>query len=184
MDLLSKKKILEEYGDVFDTLSSLRQEPDLEAEKSIQPVQYMPQKIPVPMREEIMKKIDELIGQKIVAKVNETPDWISSMVVFKKPQSNKLRICIEPLDFNQVIQKPIYPQLTIGDIIPQLSQAKGLSVLDAKDGFWEIKLDKENSYLTAFWSPCGKLRWLRMPFGIHQKKMKEDKLSTFQTFQV
>ena len=61
MDLLSKSKILEEYGDVFDTLSFLRQEPDLEAEKSIQPVQYMPQKIPVPMREEIMKKIDELI---------------------------------------------------------------------------------------------------------------------------
>ena len=184
MDLLSRSKILEEYGDVFDTLSFLRQEPDLEVEKGIQPVEYMPQKIPVPMREEIMKKIDELIEQKIAAKVNETPDWISSMVVFKKPQSNKLRICIEPLDFNQVIQKPIYPQLTNGDIITQLSQAKGLSVLDAKDGFWEIKLDKENSYLTAFWSPCGKLRWLRMPFGIHQKKMKEDKLSTFQTFQV
>ena len=83
---------MEEYGDVFDTLSFLRQEPDLEVEKGIQPVEYMPQKIPVPMREEIMKKIDELIEQKIAAKVNETPDWISSMVVFKKPQSNKLRI--------------------------------------------------------------------------------------------
>ena len=91
MDLLSKKKILEEYGDVFDTLSSLRQEPDLEVEKSIQPVQYMPQKIPVPMSGEIMKKIDELIEQKIVAKVNETPDWISSMVVVNKPQGKKLR---------------------------------------------------------------------------------------------
>ena len=91
MDLLSKKKILEEYGDVFDTLSFLRQEPDLEVEKSIQQVQYMPQKMAVPMSEEIMKKIDELIEQKIVAKVNETPDWISSMVVVNKPQSNKLR---------------------------------------------------------------------------------------------
>ena len=184
MDLLSKKKILEEYGDVFDTLSFFRQEPVLKVEKSIHPVQHMPQKIPVPMREEIMKKINELIEQKIVAKVNEPPDWISSMVVVNKPQSNKLRICIEPLDFNQVIQKPIYPQLTIGDTIPQLSQAKVLSVLDAKDGFWEIKLDKESSYLTAFWSPCGKSRWLRMPFGIHQKYMKADKLSTFQIFQV
>ena len=91
MDLLSKKKILEEYGDVFDTLSFLRQEPDLEVEKSIQQVQYMPQKMAVSMREQIMKKIDELIEQKIVAKVNETPDWISSMVVVNKSQGNKLR---------------------------------------------------------------------------------------------
>ena len=91
MDLLSKKKILEEYGDFFDTLSFLRQEPDLEVEKSIQQVQYMPQKMAVSMREEIMKKIDELIEQKIIAKVNETPDWISSMVVVNKSQGNKLR---------------------------------------------------------------------------------------------
>ena len=41
------------------------------------------------------------------------------------------------------------------------------SVLDAKDGFWLVKLDEESPYLTTFWSPCGRLRWLRMPFGIN-----------------
>ena len=44
------------------------------------------------MKEEIMKKIDKLFEQKIVAKVNEPTDWISSIVVVKKRQSNKLRI--------------------------------------------------------------------------------------------
>ena len=47
-----------------------------------------------------MKKTDELIEQKIVAKVNEPTDSISSMVVVKKPQSNKLCICIDLRDLN------------------------------------------------------------------------------------
>ena len=46
----------------------------------------MSRKIPVAIKEEIMKKIDELTVKKIVAKVNEPTDWISTMVVVKKPQ--------------------------------------------------------------------------------------------------
>ena len=102
------------------------------------------------MKEEIMKKVDELIEQKIVAKVNEPIDWISSMVVVKKPQSNKVRICIDPGDLNQALQRPRYPQPTIEDILPQLSKAKVFSVLDAKEGFWQARLDEESSYLTTF----------------------------------
>ena len=104
-DLLSKKKILEEYGDVFDTLGCVPGELHLEVDKSIRLVQHVPQKIPVAMKEEI---IDELIEQKIVANVNEPTDWISSMVVVKKPQSNKLRICIDACDLNQVLQRHRY----------------------------------------------------------------------------
>ena len=89
------------------------------------------------------------------------------MVVVKKPQSKKLRICIDLRDLNQALQRSRYPQSIIEDILPQLSKAKVFSVLDAKDGLWPVKLDKESSYLTTFSSPCGKLKWLRMPFGIN-----------------
>ena len=76
-DLLSKKKILEEYGDVFDTLGCLPGMLHLEVDKSTQPV-HVSWKIPVAMKEKIMNKIDKLIEQKLVAKVNEPIDWISS----------------------------------------------------------------------------------------------------------
>ena len=82
-----------------------------------------------------MKKIDKLIEQKTVGKVNEPTDWISSTVVVKKPQSNKFRICIDPRDLNQALQRPRFPQPTIEDILPQLSKAKGVFVLDAKGRF-------------------------------------------------
>ena len=40
------------------------------------------------------------------------------------------------------------------------------SVADAKDGFLQLSLDEESSYLTTFYTPFGLYRWLRMPFGI------------------
>ena len=113
-----------------------------------------------------MKKIDKLIEPKIVAKVNEPTDWISSMVVIKKPQSNKLCICIDLHDLNQALQRSLYPQPTMKYILPQLSKPKVFSVLDAKDRFWQVKLGKESSYLSTFWSPCRRLSRLRIPFGI------------------
>ena len=53
-DLLSKKKILEEYVEVFDTLGCLPGELHLKADRSIRPVQHVPGNIPVAMKEEIM----------------------------------------------------------------------------------------------------------------------------------
>ena len=39
-------------------------------------------------------------------------------------------------------------------------------MLDLKDGFWQVRLSDETSYLTAFNTPWGRMRFLRMPFGI------------------
>ena len=53
------------------------------------------------------------------------------------------------------------------------------SKLDAKQGYWNIKLDEESSYFTTFNTYRGRYRFLRMPFGlrmsldIFHKKMVE-----------
>ena len=45
--------------------------------------------------------------------------------------------------------------------------AKLFTVLDAKSGFWQVKLDEPSSYLITFNTPFGWYRWMRMPFGIN-----------------
>ena len=86
-------------------------------------------------------------------------------MVVRKP--GKLRLCLDPRELNKTLNRPRYPIPTIEGILPELAKAKVFSVLDAKDGFWQIKLAKESSELTTFGTPFGSNNWLRLPFGIN-----------------
>ena len=55
---------------------------------------------------------------------------------------------------------------TLEELLPKLCKAKVFSTLEAKDGFYKISLDEASSKLTLFWTPFGRYRYLRMPFGI------------------
>ena len=45
---------------------------------------------------------------------------------------------------------------TLEDVLPELTNAKVFSLLDAKDGFLQVRLSDQSSFL----------RWLRLPFGL------------------
>ena len=55
---------------------------------------------------------------------------------------------------------------TLDDVLPQLAGAKIFSLLDAKDGFSQVRLSEKSSYLTTFWEPQRRYRWRRLPFGL------------------
>ena len=48
----------------------------------------------------------------------------------------------------------------------QFAGAKVLSKLDAKSGFWQLKLTPSSSQLCTFATPFGRYRFKRLPFGI------------------
>jgi len=51
--------------------------------------------------------------------------------------------------------------------------------MPAVHAFWHLEMDDDSSLLTTFETPFGKLRWLRMPYGvsfapeIFQRRMHE-----------
>ena len=136
----------------------------LEINKNVTPVQHNPRKIPVALKDDINSKLDQMIKQGILKEVNEPTNLISPFVAVKTP--GKLRIFIDSKSLNKTLKRNHYYIKTLDDILPNLAKAKVFSVLDAKDGYHQIELDDKISYLTTFWSPKVRLRWLRMPFGI------------------
>jgi len=83
------------------------------------------------------------------------------------PKSDgRMRICLDPKELNEAIQREHYQLPTIEEVATRLHGAKLFSVLDARNGFWHIKLEEESSYLTTFNTPFGRYRWRRKPFGI------------------
>ena len=156
--------IIAKFSDVFQGLGCLDGEYHIEVDPSIRPVQHLPRRVPLALKPRLKAKISELEQRGVIQKVEEPTQWISSMVTVVKP--DKLRICIDPKDHNRAIKRPKYQIPILDEVLPNLANAKVFSVLDAKDGFHQVKLDKSSSYLTTFWTPFGRYRYLRMPFGI------------------
>ena len=98
-------------------------------------------------------------------KVNIPTEWISSMVVVSTP--SKMRISLDPQDLNKVVIRPKYQMLTLDELLPKLSKAKEFTTLDAKDGFYQVGLDKQSSLKTTFWTPSGCYKYPRLPFRIN-----------------
>ena len=59
-----------------------------------------------------------------------------------------------------------YKTPTMEELSHKLSGAKFFSKLDAKNGYWSVKLDRESQLLTTFTSPFGRYCFQRMPFGL------------------
>jgi len=161
---LTREKILADYKDVFEGLGHIGESSTFVINPNHSPVQHAPGQIPVALEKEIKEKIAELEKKGIIQKVTDPTDWISSMVIVSK--LGKLRICLDPCDLNEAIQRPKYQMPTLEEILPKLSKAKVFTTLDAKDGFYQIGLDEESNKKTAIWTPFGRNRYLRMPFGI------------------
>lgn len=88
----------------------------------------------------------------------------SNLLLVRKKDS--FRICLDPIPLNKALERPNYQFQTIDEMLPELGNAKIFSLVDTKKGFWQIKLDYTSSLLTTFWTPFGRYRWLRLPFGI------------------
>ena len=129
------------------------------------PVQNRPRKVAYALKYDFEKKIGELEKQGVIAKVETPTAWISNCIAIRKPNGS-VRVCIDPSDLNKAIQRNHYPLPTIDEVLPKFRDANIFSLVDAKDGFLQVKLPEQSSYLTTFCTPYGKFRWLRMPFGI------------------
>ena len=63
--------------------------------------------------------------------------------------------CVDPKLLNQALKRNHYPLPTIEDFLPELTNARCFTVLDAENGFWHVSLDEESSYATTFGTPWG-----------------------------
>ena len=97
--------------------------------------------------------------------MNLLTDWVNSLVCVTK-SNGTIQLCLDPKDLNRAIKRPHHCTPTLEDILPKLSDAKYFSIVDARSGYWNIKLDHESSLCTNFNSPHGRHQFLRLPFGL------------------
>uniref|UniRef100_A0A8K9WQE0 ribonuclease H n=1 Tax=Oncorhynchus mykiss TaxID=8022 RepID=A0A8K9WQE0_ONCMY len=86
------------------------------------------------------------------------------MVIVNKTE--KLRVFIDPKHLNQALKRSHYIMPTLEDVLYKLPKARIFTLVDARDAFFQCKLDEESYFMTTFWTPWGRKRSLKLPFGV------------------
>lgn len=157
--------ILDEYPEVCEGMGCLPGEYRIRLTSDARPVVHAPRKLPIALREDVKRKLNEMLELKVIEKVEGPTDWVNSMTVVKKPNGD-VRICLDPRDLNKYIKREHFKLPTLDEITSKLSGAKYFSTLDCKQSFWQTKLHKESTDLCTFNTIFGRFKFLRMPFGI------------------
>ena len=172
---LTIDEITAKYPSLFNAeLGLIKDNVSLETDAAVQPVQNPIRRIPQALMSSLKEELDRLKKLKVIKDVREPTEWLSSLVTVKKP-NGKIRVCIDPQPLNAALKRAPVMTPILDDILPQLEGSRIFTVIDVKDGYWNLKLSEEASYLTTTSTPFGNIRFLRLPFGL---KVSSDKFQS------
>ena len=113
------------------------------------------------VRSEINKLLDAHVS------CSSHSSWSAPIIVVPKGDGRKYLV-IDYRALNKVTQKFLWSMPRAEDIFSILNGAKYFSTLDLHAGYHHIPLDEDSIPKTAFTSPFGNYKYLKVPFGLAQ----------------
>ena len=110
-------------------------------------------------------ELDRMEGIGIITKAEQPTTWVSPIVVVKKPNGD-VRICLDPVDLDKVVKRKHYSLRAVEEVGATLAGARVFLTLNATSGFFQIRLPEESFWLTKFNTPFGRLKLVRLQFGL------------------
>ncbi|PFX31209.1 Uncharacterized protein K02A2.6 [Stylophora pistillata] len=159
--------IKEKYKELFNGVGLLRNyELKLNIDESVKPVAQPVHRIPFGVRDNVERKLDELMESGIIEEVPEGPTgWVSPLVVIPKADGD-IRICVDMRCANQAIVRERQPIPTIVEVLQDLNGSTVFSRVDLKWRFQQIPLADESRHVTTFVTHRGLYRYTRLMFGV------------------
>ncbi|XP_043064458.1 uncharacterized protein LOC122320329 [Drosophila ficusphila] len=117
------------------------------------------------MQQVIDAQVDELLRADAI-EPSRSPH--SAPIVLVKKKTGDWRMCVDYRQLNAHSVPNAYPVPRINHILEKLRQARYISTLDLKHGYWQIPMARDSRQITAFTVPGrGLFQWKVMPFGLH-----------------
>ena len=145
---------LDDYPGLFKGLGSLPGMYHIQLIDGATPVVHAPRKVPVPQREKVIEELKRMEKLGVIVRQEDPTEWVNLLDVVQKP-NGAVRLYIDPRDLNAAMKRSHYLMKTVDEIATRLQGANTFSILDAKSGFWHLKLDEESSRLCTFNTPIG-----------------------------
>ena len=99
--------------------------------------------------------------------IEESDSHVSSnLLLVKKAGSTKLRLCTNLVKCNDQCRQVDEKLPTLDQSLSKLGNKKIFSVIDLRQGFWQIPVEEDARKFLAFKTPSGLFEWKVMPFGL------------------
>lgn len=161
----SLEDVIKKYASVFEGLGKFPMQHHISLKEGVRPHVSAIRRVPQVLHERLKNKLCDLESKGIIKKVDKPTEWVHPLVIVEKPNGD-LRLCLDPKELNQAIKREHFLIPSVDEIAAKLSNKEYFSVLDMKDGYWQVELDDYSTDLMTFGTPFGRYQFTRMAFGL------------------
>ena len=119
--------------------------------------------MPVHYKDDLKEKIDALMNKELITPCH-SPYSAPAMLVPKK--NGKLRLVIDYRKLSEQTIKSCWPIPSIEEIFDTLQGSAYFTTIDMSWGFYQLPMEPKSQNCTAFSTPFGSFKWLRIPMGL------------------
>ena len=171
---LTKQDILSHYSGCFEGIGHFPGELyKFHLKPEHKPARHAPKKVSIHLEDAFKEEIKSLVELGILEEVKEHTDWVNSYVIVEKDSGNhhypnhtikrKLRICLDPRDLNEALEREPYHTCSVDEITAKLQGMTVFIIVDLKKGYWMVVLHPDSRKLTCMALPFGRFQWTRLP---------------------
>ena len=143
---LTKQDILSQYSSCFGGIGHFPGDPyKFHLKPEYKPVHHALRKLPIHLESAFKEEIESLVKLGILEEVKEHTDWVNSYVIVEKNTGNqhspnhtvkkKLRICLDPRDLNEALEREPYHTCSVDEIKAKLQGMTVFTIVDFKKSY-------------------------------------------------
>ena len=177
-DPLTKQDNLDIYSDVFTRIGKFPGMPyKFQLKPNAKPARNAPRKVPIHLQDAFHKEIRNLEQLGILEETKDVTEWVNSFVIVEKiptdsnkistdsnssqghSMNKKLRICLDPRDLNEALEREPYYTQSIEEIMGKFHGMTRFTIADFNKGYWMVELDSESRKYTMMALDIGRFQW-------------------------
>ena len=177
---LTKQNILDTYSDIFTGIGKFPGLPyKFHLKPNAKPTRHAPRKVPIHLQDDFHEEIRNLEQLGILEEMKKVTEWVNSFVIMEKKlpinssnshspghsMNKKLRICLDPKDLNEALEREPYYTHSIEEIMGKFHGMTRFTIADFNKGYWMVELDPELRKYTMMALDIGRFQWTQLPMG-------------------
>ena len=153
--------------------------------QNARPTRHAPRKVFIHLQDAFHKEIRNLEQLGILEETKDVTEWVNSFVIMEKKvptdsskistdsndssqghsMNKELRICLEPRDSNEALEREPYYTWSIEEIMAKFYGMTRFTIADFNKGYWIVELNPESRKYTMMALDIGRFQWTRLPMG-------------------